>query len=361
MQVMEQEQNVSADVYAGRIVRTINCGFISLMISVGHRTGLFDVLAILPPSTSQAIASSAGLSERHVREWLAAMVSARIVDYDPCTGTYFLPIEYAAVLARGAGRNSMAPAAQLMSMLAANEDLVVAAFQNGGGVPPETFDRANALTSMAKWQQRDESAVDTLLEIVPGMRERLTAGATVLDVGCGDGALLIALARMFPRSAFRGYDLSHDAVARACDRVDESGLRNIEFAAGDGASIDEPLSYDLVLALESIHEHGFPRVALRHIAAALKRDGVFVMQEIAISSHLVRAMDHPLAPMLYTLSTLHSVPIALAQDGEAFGRMWGEERAMQLLAEAGFRNVRIERLAADPMSYYAVASGVVRA
>jgi 2-polyprenyl-3-methyl-5-hydroxy-6-metoxy-1,4-benzoquinol methylase len=168
------------------------------------------------------------------------------------------------------------------------------------------------------------------------------------------------LARMFPRSAFRGYDLSREAIARACDRVEESGLRNIEFAVGDGASIDEPRAYDLVLALESIHEHGFPRVALRHIATAIKRDGLFVMQEVAISSHLSRAVEHPFAPMFYALSCMQSVPVALAQDGEAFGKAWGEERATQLLVEAGFRSVRIERLASDAMSYYAVAGEVGR-
>jgi ubiquinone/menaquinone biosynthesis C-methylase UbiE len=358
MPIMEQQQNIGAGVYAGRIARTINSGFISLMISIGHRTGLFDALAVLPPSTSQDIAASAGLAERHVREWLASMVSAHIIDYDPRTNTYFLPIEYAAVLARSAGSNSMAPAAQLLSMLGSMEDLVVTAFRSGGGVSPEAYDAVNELVALEKWQHFDESAVDALLEILPYMRERLAAGATVLDVGCGNGALLITLARMFPRSAFRGYDLSHDAIARACDRVEESDLRNIEFAVGDGASIDEPRSYDLIFALESIHEHGFPRVALRHIAAALKRDGFFVMQEVSISSHLARAVEHPFAPMLYALSCMQSVPVALAQDGEAFGKLWGEERATQLLVEAGFRSVRIERT--ESGRYYAVASEVAR-
>lgn len=358
MPVMEQQQNVGAGVYAGRIARTINSGFISLMISIGHRTGLFDALAVLPPSTSQDIANAAGLSERHVREWLAALVSAHIIDYDPRTSTYFLPIEYAAVLTRNAGSNSMAPAAQLLAKLSAMEDLVVNAFRSGGGVTPEAYDAINEFVAVEKWQQFDESAIDLLLEMMPGMRERLVAGATVLDVGCGNGAMLIALARMFPRSAFRGYDLSADAIARACERVEEAALRNIEFAVGDGASIDEPHSYDLVFALESIHEHGFPRLALRHIAAALKRDGLFVMQEVAISSHLTRAIEHPFAPMLFALSCVQSVPVALAQDGEAFGKLWGEERASQLLVEAGFRNVRIERT--DPGSYYAIAGCVMR-
>ncbi|HEX7831941.1 MAG TPA: methyltransferase domain-containing protein [Thermoanaerobaculia bacterium] len=358
MPIMEQQQNVGAGVYAGRIARTINSGFISLMISIGHRTGLFDALAVLPPSTSHDIASTAGLAERHVREWLAAMVAAHIVDYEPRTGTYFLPIEYAAVLSRSAGADSMAPAAQLVSLLGSMEDLVVTAFRSGGGVTPEAYDHVNELMAVEKWQGFDDTAVEAMLEMLPGMRDRLVKGAVVLDVGCGNGAMLIAMARMFPRSAFRGYDLSGEAIARACDRVEESGLRNIEFAVGDGASIEEPHSYDLVFALESIHEHGFPRVALRHIAAALKRDGLFVMQEVAITSQLARAVDHPFAPMLYTISAMHSVPVALAQDGEAFGRMWGEERAMQLLVEAGFRSVRIERT--DPGTYYAIASEAAR-
>lgn len=353
---MIEQQTTGADVYASRIARAINGGYTALMISVGHRTGLFDTLALLPPSTSHAVAEAAGLSERYVREWLAAMVSAHIVDHDPRTNAYFLPVEYAAVLTRNAGAGNLAPAAQLFAMLAGVEDLVVTAFRSGGGVSPEAYEHVNALTSLEKWQHDPEGSVDALLDLVPGVRARLFGGATVLDVGCGDGTMLIALARKFPRSAFRGYDLSREAIARATERVDESGLRNVEFSVADGASIDEPSSYDLVLALESIHEHGFPRVALRRIATALRRDGIFVMQEVAASSHLARAVEHPLAPMLYARSCMHALPVALAQDGEAFGKMCGEERALQLLAEAGFRRVHIERLPSDETTFYAIAS-----
>lgn len=184
---------------------------------------------------------------------------------------------------------------------------------------------------------------------------RLAAGACVLDAGCGDGAVLTTLARMFPRSGFRGYDISPEAIERANERVDEAGLTNIELAVGDVASLDEPRSYDLVLALESIHEQAFPRLVLRNIATALKRDGVLLMQEVAASSHLARNVENPFAPMLYALSLLHAVPVSLAQDGEALGRMWGEERARQMLAEAGFTKTRFEGIASDPLRYYCVA------
>jgi 2-polyprenyl-3-methyl-5-hydroxy-6-metoxy-1,4-benzoquinol methylase len=303
------DQSVGASVYAGRITRTLNNGFIGLMISIGHRLGLFDVLATMPPSTSEQLAAAAGLAERYVREWLAAMTTAHILDYDERAATYFLHVEYAAVLSRGAGTNNLAPVAELLSLLASTEDLVVEGFRSGGGVPQETYERLDGVVAAEKRLIVDESYVDALLDLVPGMRMHLDLGARVLDAGSGDGTLLQVMTDLFPRSTFR--------------------------SAPDPATLDEPRTYDLVLAFDAIHQHPFPRVVLRNIAASLKRDGIFLMQEIAASSHLSRNIDHPFAPMLYALSTMHSIPLALGQEGEALGRMWGKERAAKMLGEAG--------------------------
>ena len=231
------DHTVSADVYAGRVARTLNSGFITMMISVGHRTGLFDVMAALPPATSHEIASAAGLAERYVREWLAAMTSAHIVDYDARTATYFLPIEYAAVLSRGAGSDNLAPAAQLLSVLASVEDLVVAGFQGGGGVMPQAYERLSEMLSNGKRQLIDESYLDALLRLMPGMRERLEAGASVLDVGCGDGTLLNAMARAFPRSTFRGYDIARAAIVRAYEQREEAA--DSDLVLGRGVAFDD--------------------------------------------------------------------------------------------------------------------------
>jgi hypothetical protein len=54
--------------FAEQALGIVNGGFLSLMLSIGHRTGLFDLLARLPPSSSGRIASEARLSERYVRE-----------------------------------------------------------------------------------------------------------------------------------------------------------------------------------------------------------------------------------------------------------------------------------------------------
>src|SRR5436190_15803675 len=101
-QALDQEK---AQAFAGKMMQTLNDGFLGLLISVGHRTGLFDAMGGLPPATSQQIADAAGLNERYVREWLGGMVVGRIVEYDPAAATYHLPPEHAAFLTRAAGMN----------------------------------------------------------------------------------------------------------------------------------------------------------------------------------------------------------------------------------------------------------------
>ena len=53
-----------AEAFAGEMLDILNGGTVSLMISIGHQTRLFDVMSKLPPSTSEEIAQHASLNER---------------------------------------------------------------------------------------------------------------------------------------------------------------------------------------------------------------------------------------------------------------------------------------------------------
>src|SRR4051812_10530225 len=97
-----------SDAFAGRLLDVVNDGMLALMISVGHRTGLFDVLAHMDAADADTIAAAAGLEERYVREWLGAMTSGRIVEYEAATATYRLPPEHAASMTRAAGPGNLA-------------------------------------------------------------------------------------------------------------------------------------------------------------------------------------------------------------------------------------------------------------
>src|ERR687893_2155412 len=72
----------AAQAFAGRMVGVLNDASLALMISIGHQVALFDAMATLPASTSAQIAAAAGLQERYVREWLAALTTGRVISYD---------------------------------------------------------------------------------------------------------------------------------------------------------------------------------------------------------------------------------------------------------------------------------------
>ena len=129
---MDQEKT---EAFADRMLNILNDGALALMTSMGHRTGLFDVMSKLPPSTTDQIAGAAGLNERYVREWLGAMVTGGFVEYDPGHATYRLPPEHAASLTRSATPDNIAAFAQYIPLMGMVEDQFVACFKNGGGVP----------------------------------------------------------------------------------------------------------------------------------------------------------------------------------------------------------------------------------
>lgn len=344
--------------FADRMVGMLNAGALSLMISLGHRTGLFDVMKDLPPASAQAIADAAGLQERYVREWLGAMVAGGIVSYEPGAGRYRLPGAHAAWLCRQSPMDNLAVFAQYIPQLGAVEDRVLECFRAGGGVPYAAYGRFHDIMEEDSGQSILAALEEHILPLAPGLEQRLHAGIRVLDVGCGRGRVLNELARLFPRSELVGYDLSEEAVAYARAWAQRHGQRNVRFEVRDLTGFDrwaEAEAFDLVTAFDAIHDQGDPAGVLRGIARSLRPDGVLLMQDIAASSDVAGNVDHPLGALLYTVSCMHCMTVSLAQGGAGLGAMWGEERALDMLAEAGFGEVEVRRLAHDVQNSYYLA------
>jgi 2-polyprenyl-3-methyl-5-hydroxy-6-metoxy-1,4-benzoquinol methylase len=198
--------------------------------------------------------------------------------------------------------------------------------------------------------------IEAILPLAPAVVEALRTGIEVLDVGCGRGQALNIMAQAFPESRFTGYDFSKEGVAAGIAEAQARGLANVHFAVKDVATMDDVDRYGLITAFDAIHDQAKPRAVLRRIATALRPDGTFLMQDIAASSHVHKNLDHPMAPMLYTISCMHCMTVSLALNGEGLGAMWGEEQARQLLAEAGFTQVEVKRLAHDIQNSYYIAT-----
>jgi 2-polyprenyl-3-methyl-5-hydroxy-6-metoxy-1,4-benzoquinol methylase len=180
--------------------------------------------------------------------------------------------------------------------------------------------------------------------------DKLRSGVRVLDIGCGRGKALLHLAARFPNSEFVGYDLSQEALAAAHQSAVRSGLSNTGFFQRDLSDFGktaESGAFDLVTAFDAIHDQASPQSVLEGVFTTLKAGGTFLMQDIRASSHLENNLDHPIAPLLYTLSTMHCMTVSLAQGGAGLGTMWGEERAVEMLRKAGFEEITTHQLVHD--------------
>jgi 2-polyprenyl-3-methyl-5-hydroxy-6-metoxy-1,4-benzoquinol methylase len=345
-----------SEAFSGRMMDILNGAAIALMTSIGHQVGLFDAMAGRPPATSQQIAKTAGLTERYVREWLGAMVTGRIVHHDSTAGTYAFPPEHAAWLTRAAGTNNLALQAQYIPLLAQVEQPLIECFRNGGGVPYSQFPRFQRLMAEESGAIHDVALVDTILPLVPGLVERLRAGIEAADIGCGQGHAINLMARAFPTSRFVGYDFSEEGVKAGQAEADRLGLTNVQFEARDVTNVEAQDRFDLVTAFDAIHDQIQPAKVLAGIANALRPEGVFLMVDIGASSHVHENMDFPMAPFLYTISCMHCMTVSLANGGAGLGAMWGEQKAREMLAEAGFRRVEVKRVEDDFFNNYYVAT-----
>jgi 2-polyprenyl-3-methyl-5-hydroxy-6-metoxy-1,4-benzoquinol methylase len=201
------------------------------------------------------------------------------------------------------------------------------------------------------------SLIDVTLPLAPGLISRLKAGIEVADLGCGYGHAVNLMAQAFPNSRVTGYDFNEESITAARAEAVQMGLTNARFEMKDVAELDTPGQYDLVTAFDAIHDQAHPARVLEGIASSLRPEGMLLMIDIAASSNLHENLDHPMGPFLYTNSTMRCMTISLGLGGEGLGTMWGEQKALQMLAEAGFSQVAVESAPGDLNNCYIASKG----
>ena len=293
-----------AEAFGEKMVGVLNNSFLGLMSSIGHQTGLFDNMADLAPSTSGQIATAANLNECYVREWLGAMVTGGIIDYEPIGKTYLLPPEHAHSITRAAEGDNIAFYTSYIALMGEVEQQLIDCFRNGGGVPYSAYPRFQPLQAEETGMVHDASLLDGILPLVPGLIQRLEAGIQVADIGCGHGHSAILIAQAFPNSQIFGYDLSESGIAAAQQEAADLGVSNATFEVIDATKLNSPDRFDLVTAFDVIHDLAQPVQVLKSIADSLKPDGAYLMGEFAASSNLEENLDHMLGPTLFGISVI---------------------------------------------------------
>lgn len=338
-----------------RLRQILNDASLALMISVGHRVGLFDAMAELPPSTAEEIAEAADLDLRYVTEWLRAMTVGELVRYDADSERFSLPPEVADRLSRRAGPENAATRLQFIPILAGVEDQIVECFHTGEGVPYEAYSRFHEAQHEGAAAEMDAYLVDRYLPLVPGLVEELERSIDILDLGCGAGRAANVMAEAFPESRVAGYDIAEEALAIAREEARERDLDNVRFAVRDAARLDEEERWDLVTAFDVIHDQAAPSAVVKNVHRALRPGGVFFMVEKRGSSHLENNVDHPIGPYLYAVSCMHCMSVSLAGGGPGLGTLWGREQARELLRESGFDEISVKGLPDDETTDFWVA------
>lgn len=353
---MNEQAAAGSEEFAGRLLEILNDGALALMISIGHRTGLFDTMAKLPPGTSEKIADTSGLNERYVREWLAAMTVGGIVDHNPTEMTFLLPPERAAWLIRSSGPDNLAIQAQYIGLMALVEDQIIDCFKQGGGVPYSQFPKFQVLMAEESAAVHNSSLLEVILPLADGLVDGLNAGIDVADVGCGSGHAVNLMAEAFPSSRFLGLDFSEGGIAAGTAEAESKGLSNVAFRKQDAATIDGSEKFDLITTFDAVHDQARPDLVLSAIANSLRPGGTYLCVDIAASSTLNENRDHPLGAFLYTISCMHCMTVSLADAGMGLGTVWGEQKALEMLGQAGFSSVTVKQVEGDIINNYYIAT-----
>jgi SAM-dependent methyltransferase len=327
--------------FMGHVVADMGAAISGLLLHIGDRLGLYKAMAGAGPITSSALARRTGTAERYVREWLGNQAAGGYVVYDPAGGTYELPAEHAMVVADEDGPVFLGGAFETIASCYADHDVLVEAFRTGAGVGWHEHDE-RLFSGVVRLFRPGYAAhlVQEWLPALDGVVEKLRAGASVADVGCGLGASTVIMAQAFERSTFAGFDIHEPSIEAARTAAAEAGVnQRARFAVAQAKDLPGE-GYDLVCLFDALHDMGDPVGAARRIRRALAPDGTLLLVEPNAGDALEDNL-HPIGRTYYGLSTVICTPGSLAQDvGLGLGAQAGEHRLAAVLREAGFTHVR---------------------
>jgi 2-polyprenyl-3-methyl-5-hydroxy-6-metoxy-1,4-benzoquinol methylase len=274
------------------------------------------------------------------QEWLSALAAAGYVDYDGGSDRFRLNAEQAAIFADEDSPAFMAGAFEVLSALWIDEPKVAEAFRSGAGVP--WHDHSACLFRGTERFFRpgyNANLVNSWLPALDGVVEKLQRGARVADVGCGQGASTVVMAKAFPNSEFVGFDYHPASIARAKQAAANAGVAgNTQFEVAAAKSY--PGTYDLVAFFDCLHDMGDPAGAAAHVKESLKSDGTWMIVEPFAHDSLASNLN-PVGRVYYAASTMVCTPASLAQEvGLGLGAQAGEYRLRQVVTAGGFSRFR---------------------
>ena len=310
-------------------------------VYLGDRLGLYDTLHRLGPVTEAQLAEAAGIAPRYAREWLEQQTAAAVLTVDdpslpPEARRYELPEEHVGVVADPTSMDHLAPFGRMMVGVARVLDEVADAYRSGGGVPYASY--GTAFRSGQGAINRPAFTTSLVHDWIPaaaGLAERLEAGGSLVDVGCGQGWSSVAVAAAFPGAQVWGIDADQASIDEARELATSRGV-DVRFLAADAAELADHGPFDGALILETLHDLARPVELLSAVRRSLAPGGCVLIADEAVAESFPGPGDE-LERMMYGWSIVHCLPASMAESpSAAIGTAIRPSMVQALAREAGF-------------------------
>lgn len=322
-------------------------------IYLGDQLGFYEMLAADGALTSAELAARTGTQERYVREWLEQQAVRGILAVDdPAAAAtercYELPDGHADVLADRDHAEFLAPITQLLAGVVRPLPRLLEVFRQGGGIAfGEYGEDAREGQSRMNRVAYLEQLGGEWLPAIPDVHARLLADppARIADLGCGTGWSSIGMARHYPSARVDGFDLDAPSIdAARVHAVEHEVADRVRFEARDAADPGTHGDYDLVIALECIHDMSDPVGVLRSMRRLVRDDGAVIVVDERVGECFATdaSAGGDMDGMMYGWSVLCCLPCGLADaPSAATGTVMRPETLRRYAAEAGFTGVEI--------------------
>jgi 2-polyprenyl-3-methyl-5-hydroxy-6-metoxy-1,4-benzoquinol methylase len=323
----------AADAFVGKVVEDLAASLSSLLVCLGDTLGLYRALAASGPVTPGELASASGVSEVYVRDWLLNQAASDYVSYDEQTGRYFFPPEHAAVLADAHSPHYLGQGFHAVRALVRAHPEVFDALYD----PPASHLSTDSGGEPFLIPGTAAHLVQDWIPALTGVHEKLLAGATAAEVGCGVGTATIAMAKAYPEAHFWGFDAELSSIRFAERTAQAEGVAAQTTFEARPPQLVANHQYALVTVLSSLFRFDDPPSVARRIRTTLAPAGSLLLVE---PGFVDRAEDSftPAARLYSALSALRQWPAA--GHAQTAGTAYAH-RVELLLAEAGFSQVRL--------------------
>lgn len=291
-------QNDEVKAFAGQVFKAILGAQQVQAAWLGSHLGWYQCLADQScesnPLTPLQLADLTSSSERYAREWcehqtVSGWISSAMDDNDDDSDShrrYFLSPAQKAVLTDTDSLSFLLPACKMVAGFGQHVGKMKDAYKNDTGI---------------SWGELGSDARDNMADAnrpmflqllgkefipkgLPALHEKLLEhGGRVADVGAGCGWSSIGVAQAYPKVHVDSFDLDKPSVQKANLNIAAAGLQDrVTAQCVDVGTINTETTapYDLVMALECVHDLSDPVSALRSMKKLAGPNGtVMIMDE----------------------------------------------------------------------------------